>query len=175
MKLKLISSLLIIALLSVFVLAPTQAEAKPKNCKCATSSLLTVLIGNGSTLIGHLHIHNIKVQDNQLIAVGNVTGVVVNAEGLITDSFNQVVYAPIKNLKVTVDALNNLNILNIFLGPVILTVQKITVTVGDVTVTIVGQVGTLLGNLIVQVDTLLKTGGSLIEISAVIKKILLLL
>jgi hypothetical protein len=110
-------------------------------------------------LTGVFNITHFAVQNNQLMAIGNLVGTVTNAAGTASTVALSNVTAPVTN-----QSTGSCSILSLTLGPLDLNVLGLDVNIPNpVVVNIVAQQGpgNLLGNLLCQVAGLLNNGGLL--------------
>ena len=118
---------------------------------------------------GNLNIQKFAVQNNQLVAVGTLTGVVKNATGGIIGNI-------IKNVVIPVNLLGSrgtCQILHLELGPLDLDLLGLVVHLDKVVLDITAESGpgNLLGNLLCSVANLLN-GGNLGALANVLNQIL---
>jgi hypothetical protein len=134
-----------ICALFALLLVPAMAEA------ATTSPAIPINIANGnSTFNGVLHINRFDVQNGKLVAVGTLSGSVVDRAGKLLGSVIQNV-----NLGVLSGSTGSCSILHLELGPLDANVLGLVIHLDRVVLDITGQANTLLGGLLCGVANLL--------------------
>jgi hypothetical protein len=141
MNRKILSLLLLVAMVSAFVLMPATAGAQ------AAPGVLDVSgpVGGGNTFTGQFTIQRFeRSAAGQLTAVGTVSGVVTNAAGQVVQTItNTPGSAAISNINATCQ------VLNLVLGPLHLDLLGLVVDLNQVILTITADAaGGLLGQLL---------------------------
>ncbi len=164
MKMKVFAAILAVAV-GIFVLAPTTALAAPPPRSGLTVPLNGTISGQPATIL--YTINQFAVQNNQLVAIGTVTGTLQTATGTITKSIGGVV-VPVS------DPSGSCPILHLTLGPINLDLLGLQVSTNQIVLDITAQSGpgNLLGNLLCDVANLLNTNGPLSQIANLLNQIL---
>lgn len=155
----------VVALLLIAPVLSSRAEA-------AATTPITGTVSNGTTFTGQLAINAVKVVNGQLVAVGTLTGQLLDQAGNLISNVAAAVTIPlIGGGGATCD------ILHLTLGPLDLTLLGLNVHLNQVVLDITATpgAGNLLGNLLCSVANLLNTGGPLAQIASLLNQILGLL
>ncbi len=176
MKTKLMSIALLMAILLGAVALPSPVAAKK-----GLSTPITGTVENGGTFQGNFAISKFAVQDNQLVAIGRLTGKITDTAGKTSGNVNQ------KNLAIPVSGdgasasaigvAQTCDILNLVLGPLDLNLLGLEVHLDTVVLDIVANpAGGLLGDLLCAVANLLDNPlSNLAQIATLLNQILALL
>jgi hypothetical protein len=128
----------------------------------------TDALGGTGRFVGSFNIQRFTVQDNQLAAVGTLTGT-------LTDSVGAVLGSIVNTITMLVTASSgSCQILHLELGPLDLNLLGLMVHLNKVVLDITAQAGpgNLLGNLLCAVANLLNQGGGLTQIANLLNQIL---
>ena len=164
MKRKITSLGLIAALLSLYMLLPLSAASAQKKTSPETTfpvSFVGTTAAGAVNFVGTLSIQKFDVQNNQVVAVGTLTGQVTGA-----------VVGLVQNLLVTIPLIDAnadaCEILHLELGPIDLNLLGLVVHVDRIVVDITAQPGpgNLLGNLLCAIAGLLDQPGAPLNIIA---------
>ena len=139
-----------------FLLGTTPVVTSAQGPNQPTVTIPVVGSGTAGTFTGALTITQFAVQNNQVVALGTVTGVVTNAAGATT-SIAQAVTMPVSVAQATCD------ILHLDLGPLALDILGLQVNLSRVILDVTAQAGAgnLLGNLLCSIAGLLDSPGGL--------------
>ena len=175
MKRTLVSLGLILALMSMGILIPTQTRAAnlPTTSAIAPGGIqipITFASPNGN-FSGVFSLSRFVVRDGQVAAVGTLTGTVTNATGQTVGAIVQTLTLSLINISATCD------ILHLELGPIDLNLLGLVVHVDKIVIDIDAQSGpgNLLGNLLCAVANLLNANGPLSQLVNLLNQILGLL
>lgn len=137
--------LVVICALFALLLVPTMAEA------ASTSPAIPINIAQANgTFNGVLHINQFQVQNGKLVAIGTLSGSVVDRSGKLVGSvLKNVVLAVLASSKGSCD------ILHLELGPLDANVLGLVIHLDKVVLDIDAQPNTLLGGLLCSVANLL--------------------
>jgi len=126
-----------------------------------------VLAGGGS-FVGSFNLQNFAVVDNQLVAVGTLTGTLTNAVGTVLGTIVQTISIPVT------PGQSSCQILHLTLGPLDLNLLGLAVHLNQIVLDITAQpgAGNLLGNLLCSVAHLLDTNGPLNALAHLLDQIL---
>lgn len=165
MKQKLISIALLVAVVTVFAIAPvTSVQAAPS--VPTVNVPITGTTANGGTFLGNLAINRFAVQNGNLVAIGTLTGTLTDALGNVLGSVTQAVAVP-------VTAQGTCDILHLTLGPLDLNLLGLMVHLDRVVLDITAQQGGgLLGDLLCSVADLLNNNSSLTALANLLNNIL---
>jgi hypothetical protein len=172
MKRRVVSLGLIVALMSMFTLAPVSASAAaPTLPTAAAAAGLQIPINfssPGGSLTGIFNLTRFVVRNGQLSAVGTLTGTITNAAGQTVGAIVQTLTLPVFNITGTCD------ILHLELGPIDLNLLGLVVHVDKIVIDIDAQSGpgNLLGNLLCAVANLLNANGPLASLANLLNRIL---
>ena len=162
MKRKITSIGLIAALISLYVLLPLNATSAQKRTSPETTfpvSLVGQTAAGAVNFVGTLNIQKFDVQNNQVVAIGTLTGQVTGA-----------VVGLVQNLLVTIPLIDAnqeaCEILHLELGPIDLNLLGLVVHVDRIVIDITAQPGpgNLLGNLLCAIAGLLDQPGAPLNI-----------
>jgi hypothetical protein len=164
MKFRLMSLLIVLAIVSTMVLAPfTPAEAQS-----GLSVPVTGTTDTGAIFTGTFKLTKFSAKQGSLLAQGTLTGTLVDAAGATIGS--------VKNFKVTIPVTTitgTCDILHLELGPVDLTLLGLVVHLDKIVLDITAQQGGgLLGDLLCAVANLLNTNGPLRQIADLLNQII---
>ena len=173
MKRRVVSLGLIVALMSMFSLAPVFANAATPVAASASAAIgrLPIPINFRSAsgaFSGVFNLTRFVVRNGQLTAVGTLTGTVTNAAGQTVGAVVQTISLPLLNISGTCD------ILHLELGPIDLNLLGLVVHVDKIVIDIDAQSGpgNLLGNLLCAVANLLNANGPLATLANLLNQIL---
>lgn|SRR5687767_1935531 len=164
MKRNVISLALIAALMSVYVLLPLSAASAQKRTSPETTfpvSFVGTSTAGAVNFVGTLSVQKFDVQNNQVVAIGTLTGQVTGA-----------IVGLVQNLLVTIPLLDAnqeaCEILHLELGPIDLNLLGLVVHVDRIVIDITAQPGpgNLLGNLLCAIAGLLDQPGAPLDIIA---------
>jgi len=164
MRRKLVSLGLIVALMSLCVVVPTVTAQKVKAGSPETTfpvSFVGTSAAGAVNFVGTLSIQKFDVQNNQVVAIGNLTGQVTGA-----------IVGAVQNLLVTIPLIDAnadaCEILHLELGPIDLNLLGLVVHVDRIVIDISAQPGpgNLLGNLLCAIAGLLDQPGAPLSIIA---------
>ena len=169
MKTKLLSLVLVLALLAGFAFAPFTAPAADAQATGLSVPITNAPVSGNSigTFTGTLDITRFVNQGGQLAAQGILNGVVTTATGTI-NIVNQAVTVPVTAAQASCD------ILTLNLGPLHLDLLGLVIDLSAVNlaITAVSGAGNLLGNLLCAVANLLNNGGPLSSVVGLLNNIL---
>ena len=159
---KLVSLGLIVALMSLFAVVPTVTAQKVKSGSPETTfpvSFVGTSAAGAVNFVGTLSIQKFDVQNNQVVAIGNLTGQVTGA--IVGAVQNLLVAIPL--IDANADACE---ILHLELGPIDLNLLGLVVHVDQIVIDITAQPGpgNLLGNLLCAIAGLLDQPGAPLSI-----------
>lgn len=159
---------LILALVSMYIMPVSTQAAAPNPTKGIAVNGKT---DAGAVLAGTLDITRFAVQNGQIVAVGNLTGTLTDAAGVVTNLASTVVNIPVTNKRGTCE------ILHLELGPVDLNLLGLVVHLDKIVLDITAESGSgnLLGNLLCAVAKLLDSNAAPNAIVNLLNKILGLL
>jgi len=172
MKRFLMSLTMLIAVSSVSVLGVAAATAKAPMPAAPPLSIIGTIANAGGTFAGTLNITRFAVQNGNLVAIGNLTGTLLdplgNVIGTITNQLISLLVTP---------GTASCEILDLQLGPLDLNLLGLMVHLDQVNLNITAQQGSgnLLGNLLCAVAHLLDGGGPLSGLAGLLNNILRLL
>lgn len=173
MKRRVVSLGLIVALMSLFTMAPVHANAaslKPTPTTVAAAGLqIPVNFSSpGGSLTGVFNLTRFVVRNGRLSAIGTLTGTITNAAGQTVGAIVQTLTLPVFNISGTCD------ILHLELGPIDLNLLGLVVHVDKIVIDIDAQsgAGNLLGNLLCAVANLLNANGALSTLANLLNQIL---
>jgi hypothetical protein len=172
MKKRLMSLGLMVALLSMFTLAPAfskaaSVSATPTAAASGLSIPITFQSANGG-FTGVFNLTRFVVRDGQVAAVGTLTGTVTDAAG-------QTVGAIVRNITLSlINISGTCDILHLELGPIDLNLLGLVVHVDKIVIDIDAQSGpgNLLGNLLCAIANLLNVNGPLSALVNLLNQIL---
>lgn len=174
---RLSTALFTAAFAAVMLVAPSLGRAQQTTTAQARNRAATALVqgtvaNSTNTFSGTLNLTGFSVVNGQLVAVGTLTGNILDAAGNIVQS----IPATVASLLVS-SASGSCPILSLTLGPLHLDVLGLTIDLNQVNLNIVAQpgAGNLLGNLLCDVANLLNTGGPLSQIAGLLNQLLTLL
>ena len=161
MRRKLVSMGLIVALMSLCVVVPTVTAQKGKGSPETTFpvSFAGTSAAGAVNFVGTFSILKFDIQNNQVVAIGNLTGQVTGA-----------IVGAVQNLAVTIPLIDAnadaCEILHLELGPIDLNLLGLVVHVDRIVVDISAQPGpgNLLGNLLCAIAGLLDQPGAPLSI-----------
>jgi hypothetical protein len=155
------------------VSSPATSRA-PGHVKAPVTGKFRTAAGTG-TFKGKFKPKSFRVVRGKLRATGVLTGTMVNAHGQTLGQVHRTITTTV-NTAASNDAAG-CNVLNLVLGPLHLNLLGLVVHLNTVhlTITAVPGVGNLLGNLLCDIASLLNSGGSLSQISALLNQVLALL
>ena len=171
-KMTYIASALLLACLALLLVSPLSAAAATSQTTASSNSISAPITGsasNGDTFNGTFTVTRFVSQNNQLFAVGTVSGVLKNASGGTIGNVTNVPAA----LPVTA-ASATCPILSLTLGPLHLNLLGLVVDLNQVVLNITAQSGpgNLLGNLLCAVAGLLNGGTPLSGLAGILNQIL---
>jgi len=134
---------------------PVVTSAQSPN-RAAAVTIPVVGSGFPGSFTGALTITRFAVENNQVVALGTVTGLLTNADGVVT-SIVQAVTVPVTVGQTACD------ILHLDLGPLHLNVLGLVVDLNQIVLDVTAQpgAGNLLGNLLCSIAGLLDSPGGL--------------
>lgn len=177
-RVRLIAIALFVSIMGVALLMPLAtgtAKAAPAAASPFTNIPVTATISNAAgtvgTFTGTMNITRFVTRNNQLMALGTVSGTLTSATG---QKLGSVTNAP---MAAPVAATATCQILHLTLGPLDLNLLGLMVHLNQVVLNIDAQSapGNLLGNLLCSVAHLLDNGGPLTGVTALLNRILRLL
>ncbi len=117
-----------------------------------------------------MYVQRFAARNGQLVAVGTVSGSLINSAGNVMGTVTNVPIA------IPVAAAATCDILNLTLGPLDLNLLGLKVHLDRVVLTITAQQGpgNLLGNLLCAIANLLNTGGPLSQLVALLNQVIAL-
>jgi hypothetical protein len=153
--------------------APAAAHALG-HVKAPVTGKFRTAAGTG-TFKGKFQPKSFRVVRGKIRATGVLTGKMVNAHGRTLGQVHRTITTTV-NTAASNDAAG-CNVLNLVLGPLHLNLLGLVVHLNTVhlTITAVPGVGNLLGNLLCEITSLLNSGGSPGQISALLNQVLALL
>ena len=170
---RILISLTMLTIISSFSVLGVAAAASKASLPAAPPLNVTGTIANaGGTFTGTFNIIRFAVQNGNLVAVGNLSGTLVDSLGNIIGTVtNQVISLLVSPGTATCE------ILDLHLGPLDLTLLGLMVHLDQVNLNITAEQGpgNLLGNLLCAVAHLLDGGGPLTGLAGLLNNILRLL
>ena len=155
---------LTVALMSAFLLTPVSTAKTPSLARTAVQTAtnpfrnipITGTVGSGqnaATFIGTLNITSFAIRNNQLVAIGTVTGTLTNAAGTVIGTITRAVQIQLPVTAIT----GTCQILHLELGPIDLNLLGLMVHVDRIVIDITAQTcpTCLLGNLLCAIAGLL--------------------
>ena len=157
-------------LLSALLITPmmTQPAQAATGVNIPITGTFTDALGGTGRFAGTFNLQRFAVQDNQLVAVGTLTGT-------LTDSVGAILGSIVNTITMLVTASQgSCQILHLELGPLDLNLLGLVVHLNRVVLDITAQSGpgNLLGNLLCAVANLLNQGGALTQIANLLNQIL---
>lgn len=155
-----------VILCASMLMSISSAAASPVAVASGISVPVVGTVTGGGTLNAVFSITRFAVQNNQIVAVGTLSGTLTDASGVVR-SF-------IQNVTLPVTAHATCEILHLELGPLDLNILGLMVHLDKVVLDITAQSGpgNLLGNLLCAVTNLLNNGGALSQIVNLLNQIL---
>ena len=150
---RLLAGLVSLAIVGMFGVATSgSAAAAPPNTGGTLTAPITGSADNGSTFAGSFNPDRFAVQGGQLVAIGDVTGTLTNADGT-TSAVTQAATLPVD----VAQSSGSCQVLDLVLGPLDLDLLGLVVHLDQVHLNITAQQGpgNLLGNLLCAVAGLL--------------------
>jgi hypothetical protein len=170
---RILISLTMLIIISSFSVLGVAAAATKASLPAAPPLNVTGTIANaGGTFTGTFNIIRFAVQNGNLVAVGNLSGTLIDSLGNIIGTVtNQVISLLVSPGTATCE------ILDLHLGPLDLTLLGLMVHLDQVNLNITAEQGpgNLLGNLLCAVAHLLDGGGPLTSLAGLLNNILRLL
>ena len=175
MKKKIISVALITVLLGMFALPSALAQPLPPGSGLTVplTGTFTDTLGGTGHFVGTFNVQRFAVDNNQIVAVGTVTGTLTNSLGTVLGSIVRTISLILNSAATQASC----EILHLELGPLDLNLLGLVVHLDRIVldITAVPGAGNLLGNLLCAVANLLNTGGPLQQIVNLLNQILALL
>ena len=177
MKFRLTALVMLLAIASALLIAPFSAAAAPAPAPAAQVNPNAIPVTGtipaiGGTFTGVLDIARFAVRNGQLVAIGTLTGTLIDALGAVIGNVTNVpITLPVTNITGTCD------ILHLELGPLDLNLLGLVVHLDQVVldITAVPGAGNLLGNLLCAVAGLLDGGLNLNSLARLLNQILRIL
>jgi len=165
-------------LLCVCLLAPLSAVAAQPSPVAAgvgvpITGTFTDALGGAGRFVGTFNIQRFAEQNNQIVAVGTLTGTLTNSVGAVLGSIVNTITMILDSAATQASC----QILHLVLGPLDLNLLGLMVHLNQVVLDITAQPGpgNLLGNLLCAVANLLNGGGALSQLVSLLNQILVLL
>ena len=175
MKKRIIAATLIMAILGMFALPSALAAPRPPagGLTIPVTGTFTDALGGTGHFVGTFNVQRFAQDNNQIVAVGTLTGTLTNSVGTVLGSIVKTI-SLILNFGATQASCE---ILHLELGPLDLNLLGLMVHLDKVVLDIsaVPGAGNLLGNLLCAVANLLNAGGPLQQIINLLNHILALL
>jgi hypothetical protein len=151
-------------------IAPPKADAAPPAVSAITVPVDSAIVGGGS-FTGDLTLERFASEGGQLIAIGTLSGELVDAAGVATTLEDEPFSAPVSVAQATCD------ILELTLGPLDLDLLGLVISLDTVHLEIDAEPGpgNLLGNLLCGIAGLLDSGGTTNAIARLLNQLLGLL
>ena len=167
---KLFSLILVACILSLLPLS-SAAAAPPSPVTVPVAGTFTDAVGGAGVFVGSLNVRQFRVVNNQVVAVGTLTGTLRNSLGAVVGTILRNVQLAVSFPQATCD------ILSLELGPLDLDLLGLQVHLDRIVLDIVAQAGAgnLLGNLLCAIAGLLDAGGPLNQLVNLLNQILALL
>jgi hypothetical protein len=153
------------------VMSATAAQPAPApGTAIPVTGTFTDSLGGTGTFTGNFNLQRFAVQNNQIVAVGTLTGTLTNSVGTVLGSI-------LRTISMILDAAAtqaSCEILHLELGPLDLNLLGLVVHLDRIVLDITAQSGpgNLLGNLLCAVANLLNGGGALSTIVNLLNQIL---
>ena len=174
MKKKIIAVTLTLAILGMFASPGALAQGNsPAGITIPVTGTFTDALGGTGHFVGSLNLRRFAQANNQIVAVGTLTGTLTNSAGTVLGSIVQTV-SLILNAAATQASCQ---ILHLELGPLDLNLLGLVVHLDRVVldITAVPGPGNLLGNLLCAIANLLNNGGTLQQIISLLNQIIAVL
>ena len=172
MKRRLTSIVLVFSLSMLLpVMSATAAQPAPApGVAIPVTGTFTDALGGTGTFTGNFNLQRFAVQNNQIVAVGTLTGTLTNSVGAVLGN----ILRTISIILDTAATQASCEILHLELGPLDLNLLGLMVHLDRVVLDITAQPGpgNLLGNLLCAVANLLNGGGALATIVNLLNQIL---
>ena len=174
MKRRLIAVTLMMALLGMFALPGALAQPLPPGgISVPVTGTFTDALGGTGRFVGTFTVQRFAQDNNQIAAVGTLTGTLTDSVGTVLGSIVRTVSLILNSAATQASC----EILHLELGPLDLNLLGLVVHLDRVVldITAVPGAGNLLGNLLCAVANLLNAGGPLSQIINLLNQILALL
>jgi hypothetical protein len=150
------------------MLAPAAAGGPTPAAAAAGLQIPINFSSADGSFAGVFNLTRFAVRNNQLVAVGTLTGTVTNSAGQTVGAVARTLTLPVFNITATCD------ILHLELGPIDLNLLGLVVHVDKIVIDIDAQSGpgNLLGNLLCAIAGLLDGGGLLTQVVNLLNQIL---
>ena len=175
MKRRIVAVTLVMAILGMFALPSALAQPVQSNrgITVPVTGTFTDALGGTGHFVGTLNVQRFAQDNNQIVAVGTLTGTLTNSVGTVIGSIVKTISLILNSAATQASC----EILHLELGPLDLNLLGLVVHLDRIVldITAVPGAGNLLGNLLCAIANLLNAGGPLQQIINLLNQILALL